>query len=286
MKIAFLVSGGLGEVVLKYFINTYDISFVLTDKGSENIVKICNEHSIPVYAGNPRKPEIDGFLNGLSCDVIASVNYLFIIDQKIIKLAKQLCFNIHGSLLPKYRGRTPHVWAVINNEKETGITAHIIDEGCDTGDIIKQIKVQILEEDIGASILEKYKKLYIPLVEDVLSNFKSGTLSSHKQDENKATYFGKRTPDDGRIDWSWSAERIVNWVRAQANPYPGAFTFYNNKKIIIDKVSKSDYGFHYETSNGTIVLENPLLVKCCNFVLEIEKLRMEEFDFKVNEKFI
>ena len=152
--------------------------------------------------------------------------------------------------------------------------------------ILKQIKVQILEEDTGASILEKYKKLYIPLVEDVLFSFRSRTLTLYKQDENKATYFGKRTPDDGRIDWSWSSERIVNWVRAQANPYPGAFTFYNNKKIIIDKVSKSDYGFHYETSNGTILLENPLLVKCCNSVLEIEKLRVEEFDFKVNEKFI
>ena len=286
MKIAFLVSGGLGEVVLKYFINKYDISFVLTDKGSENIVNICNENNILFYAGNPRKPEIDNFLIGISCDVIISINYLFIIEKKIINLANQLCFNVHGSLLPKYRGRTPHVWAIINNEKETGITAHIIDETCDTGDILKQIKVQILEEDTGASILEKYKKLYIPLVEDVLFSFRSRTLTLYKQDENKATYFGKRTPDDGRIDWSWSSERIVNWVRAQANPYPGAFTFYNNKKIIIDKVSKSDYGFHYETSNGTILLENPLLVKCCNSVLEIEKLRVEEFDFKVNEKFI
>lgn len=286
MKIAFLVSGSLGEIVLNYFINKYELSFVLTDKGSSNIIKICKANNIPVYAGNPRKQEIDNFLDGLSCDIIASVNYLFIIDNKIIKLAKKLCFNIHGSLLPKYRGRTPHVWAIINNEKETGITAHLIDEGCDTGDIIKQVKIQIQENDTGATILDRYKELYIPLVEDVIFNFQNNTITYTKQDETKATFFGKRTPEDGRIDWSWSVERIINWVRAQAYPYPGAFTFYNNSKMVIDKVSKSDAGFHYDTLNGTIISVNPLLVKCCNSVLQIELARAFEFDLKINEKFI
>jgi methionyl-tRNA formyltransferase len=238
MRIAFLVSGGLGEVVVNYFINKYDLSFVLTDKGSENIVTICNFHRIPVYVGNPRKPEIEDFLEGKSCDVMVSVNYLFIIEKKVIKLANKLCFNVHGSLLPKYRGRTPHVWAIINNEIETGITAHVIDEGCDTGDIIKQVKVKINQEDTGASILEKFKELYIPLVESVLSDFPLSKLNFIKQDESMGTYFGKRTPEDGRIDWNWSTERIINWVRSQAYPYPGAFTFYQNNKIIIDKATR------------------------------------------------
>lgn len=286
MKIAFLVSGGLGEVVLKYFIKKYDLSFVLTDKGSENIVNFCNENNIPFYAGNPRKPEIDNFLIGISCDVIISINYLFIIEKKIINLANQLCFNVHGSLLPKYRGRTPHVWAIINNEIETGITAHIIDEGCDTGDIIKQVKVKINHEDTGASILDKFKELYIPLVESVLSDLDQNALNFIKQDESKATYFGKRTPEDGRIDWNWSAERIINWVRAQAYPYPGAFSFYNNSKIIIDKVTKSDYGFHFDVENGTILSKNPLIVKCCNSALELELFRTNDFEFDIKEKFI
>lgn len=286
MRIAFLVSGGLGEVVLNYFINKYDLSFVLTDKGSENIVTICNFHKIPVFAGNPRKPEIDGFLEGKSCDVMVSVNYLFIIEEKVIKLANKLCFNVHGSLLPKYRGRTPHVWAIINNEIETGITAHVIDEGCDTGDIIKQVKVKINQEDTGASILEKFKELYIPLVESVLSDFALRKLNSIKQDERLGTYFGKRTPEDGRIDWNWSTERIINWVRAQAYPYPGAFTFYKKNKIIIDKATKSDYGFHYNFENGTIISKNPLIVKCCNSALKLELLRTNGFEFDINEKFI
>jgi methionyl-tRNA formyltransferase len=285
MNIAFLVSGGLGEFVLNHFINRYDLSFVLTDKGSKNIINICNNHNIPVYVGNPRKSAIDVFLNEKSCDVIISINYLFIIEEKVIKLAKRLCFNVHGSLLPKYRGRTPHVWAIINNEVETGITAHVIDEGCDTGDIIKQVKVRIDPEDSGASILEKYKGLYIPLVEGVLSDFVEDKLTFTKQDESKSTYFGKRTPNDGRIDWNWSVERIINWVRAQAAPYPGAFTLHNNNKLIIDKVSKSAYGFCFEMANGTILSKSPLLVKCCNSVLEIEKTRNRDIDVNVNDKF-
>jgi methionyl-tRNA formyltransferase len=285
MKIAFLVSGELGEFVLKHFINKYNLSFVLTDKESKNIVNICNSNNIPFYAGNPRKQAIESFVNELSCDVIVSVNYLFLVDSKVIKLAKKLCFNLHGSLLPKYRGRTPHVWAIINNEIETGITAHIIDEGCDTGDIIKQIKVKIEKEDTGASILEKYKQLYIHLVEQVLYDFNNGTLVCTKQEETKATYFGRRTPDDGRIDWNWSAERIINWVRAQAYPYPGAFTYYNQNKVIIDKISKSDFGFNYNIANGTILSCLPLQVKCCDSVVHIKQIRFNEVEFKINEKF-
>lgn len=285
MKIAFLVSGGLGEHVLNHFIKIYKLSFVLTDKDSDNIVKLCKSKNIPVYAGNPRKTEIDNFLIGKNCDIIISVNYLFIIEKKIIRLANKLCFNVHGSLLPKYRGRTPHVWAIINNEKETGITAHIMDEGCDTGDILKQIKIEINPNDTGASILQKFQELYIPLVENVIMDCTNDNLICTKQDETKATFFGKRTPEDGRIDWNWSAERIINWVRAQAFPYPGAFTYYKEKKVIIDKISKSDYGFDYRTENGTIISYEPLLVKCCNSVLIINSLRNNEFKFDRIEKF-
>lgn len=285
MKVGFLVSGALGETVLKYFLNQLDIQFVLTDKSSTSIVDLCKLNNIPVYAGNPRNENIHNFIQGLECDVIASVNYLFIIQKKIISLAKGLCFNVHGSLLPKFRGRTPHVWAIINGEKQTGITAHVIDEGCDTGAIIKQVVIDIEKEDTGAIILEKYKALYIPLVEEVFKNYKEGNIQLEVQDESKATFFGKRTQNDGRIDWNWCVERIQNWVRAQAYPYPGAFTFYNNQKIVIDKVSKSDFGFHYLVENGTILSANPILVKCTNSVLQIDVLRENGMKFRINDKF-
>lgn len=285
MKIGFLVSGGLGINVLKHFHELLSVQFVMTDKGSQEIIDFCNLVELPVFVGNPRGGKTRLFLNNKSCDIMVSVNYLFLIDKEILSIAKNLVFNIHGSLLPKYRGRTPHVWSIINNEKFTGITAHVIDEGCDTGDIIKQLIIPILESDTGASILNKYKELYIPLIHEVLDGYSSNSIVLSNQDNSKATYFGKRTPEDGRISWNWQVERIINWVRAQANPYPGAFTFYNGKKVIVDLVAKSDLGFNYNIENGTILSVNPLTVKCDNAALEIVEMRDCKINFELLNKF-
>ena len=151
--------------------------------------------------------------------------------------------NIHGSLLPKYRGSTPHVWAIINGEKEAGITAHFIDESVDNGDIVHQIKVPIQDDDTGAMILKKYNQQYPLLIKKILIDIKCDSLKVRAQDATKATYFGKRTPEDGHINWNWSKERIRNWIRAQAHPYPGAFFFINNVKVIVNKASFCDLGF-------------------------------------------
>jgi methionyl-tRNA formyltransferase len=284
MKIGFLVSGNLGETVFNHFIDKENIQFVLTDKKSEGVIQLCKKNNIPVYIGNPRNNKIDKFIEGLECDVIASINYLFIVDNRIINCAKTFCFNVHGSLLPKYRGRTPHVWSIINGDKQTGITAHIIDEGCDTGPIIKQIKVDIDDDDTGGSILEKYRLLYVPLVEDVFKNLKLNNIEIKAQDEADATFFGKRTPEDGLINWNWEFQQIYNWVRAQSFPYPGAYTFYKKNKFIIDKVSQFSDSNHKSTENGTIISTNPLLVMCENSILKIDLIREKSMEFQVKDK--
>ena len=93
------------------------------------------------------------------------------------------------------------------------------------------------------------------------------------QNHFKATYFGKRVPEDGHIDWNWQKERIYNWIRAQAKPYPGAFTFLNDKKITIDAISFTDDGFHCEVANGTVLTIDPLKIKTQNGVIAIDQLR-------------
>jgi methionyl-tRNA formyltransferase len=196
-----------------------------------------------------------------------------------------MAFNIHGSLLPKYRGRTPHVWSIINNEKLTGITAHLIDVGCDTGDIIEQCQIKIKSNDTGASILKKFENKYYDLVESVLSKIITNQLVTVPQDNSKATYFGKRTPVDGLIDWAWHRERIYNWVRAQAFPYPGAFTYYLSNKVIIDWIELDDYGFDSTIPNGTIVSKDPIRVKTPNGLVKIIKVRNSFNNFSVNTKF-
>jgi len=273
MKIALLISGGLGLQVLEHLLTSDEkISCVLTNKSSTEIIDRCKAAQIPTFIGNPRNGKGAEFAKQFGFDLILSVNYLFIIEKDLFSLATVSC-NIHGSLLPKYRGRTPHVWAIINNEQKAGITAHLIDEGCDTGDIIRQVEVSIAPNDTGADILRKYNLEYLPLVDSILADFKKGTLEFTAQDQSKATFFGKRTPEDGEIDWGWQKERIRNWVRAQADPYPGAFTHLEETKIIIDEIVYSDLGFKQSQPNGLIVSSSPLMVKTPNGVIELKKVR-------------
>jgi methionyl-tRNA formyltransferase len=285
MRVGLLVSGGLGYSLLQDIYQLYELSFVMTDKCSNLIQDFCNKNQIPNFIGNPRNGLSDKFMSEVSCDVLISINYLFLIDINIIKKPKILAFNIHGSLLPKYRGRTPHVWAIINNESFTGITAHIIDVGCDTGDIIEQVEIEIERNDTGATVLKKYESHYLPLVLKVLNKITNDKLRVIPQDNSKSTYFGKRTADDGLINWSWQRERIYNWVRAQSFPYPGAFTFYLNQKIIIDWIEFDDYCFDSAIPNGTIITNDPLRVKTPNGVIKVTKYRDFIDNITINNKF-
>lgn len=273
MRLGLLVSGGLGAEILIKIGEIHDIVFVFTDRLSSEIQDYANLHSIPIFVGNPRNEKTSTFIKDKSIDVLVSVNYLYIIDNQLIDLPSKFAINIHGSLLPKYRGRTPHVWAIINNESETGITAHVIDEGCDTGPILEQIQVSIESEDTGNLILEKYKKLYFPILKDVLTKIESGSYQLTQQDDSLATYFGKRTPEDGQINWNWQRERIRNWVRAQAFPYPGAFSYLQGKKLIIDELVFAERGFHFDQPNGQIISVNPILVKTPNGVVQLKQVR-------------
>ena len=286
MILGLLCSGDLGYKTLVTLFEKREIIFVCTDKKSDTIILFCNENNIKLFIGNPRNGKASEDLKDLYIDVIISINYLFLIEEDLIKLANILAFNIHGSLLPKYRGRTPHVWSIINNEKTTGVTAHIIDAGCDTGSIIEQVEVPIRNNDTGATILKKYALLYTPLIEKVLFQIDKEVVVLKKQDESLATYFGKRTPKDGLINWDWSKERIKNWVRAQANPYPGAFTFYNGNKIIIDEVVFSNLGFDFNISNGTILKTNPnCIIKTPNGAIEIIKTRNKLTPLEIGNRF-
>jgi methionyl-tRNA formyltransferase len=275
MKLGLLISGNLGQIVLLHLLKSpHEIVFVFTDKKSDVVIETCRKERIDIFLGNPRNNMCSDFIADKSIDILISVNYIFIIEKQLLQLPSLLAFNIHGSLLPKYRGRTPHVWAIINNESETGITAHVIDENCDTGDIIHQVKVSIENNDTGASLLSKFNELYIPIVDKVIDMVLSNDiLNRTPQDNRLASFFGKRTPDDGLINWNWQKERIRNWIRAQAYPYPGAFTLVNGKRVIIDEIKYSDRGFNFDMPNGLVLENEPLIVKTPNGSVEITKIR-------------
>jgi len=275
MKIGVLASGDLGHHILEVLYKLYDLEFIATNQKSKEIIDLAAEQNVPVFIGNPREGRLLEFLEDKSCDIILSINYLYLIERDIVCFPKRYAINFHGSLLPKYRGRTPHVWAIIKGEKKCGITAHLIDEGCDTGPIIIQQEVEIMEDDTGQNILEKYKYLYPVLVKEVLSKVERNNIELTIQDETKATFFGERTPSDGMIDWSWQTIRINNWVRAQSHPYPGAFTFYEGEKIIVDKIDVTTIEFEPLLKNGTIikVVDNIPYVKTPNGIVKLSKIR-------------
>lgn len=275
MNIVILASGNLGFEVVTKLLEDIRITGLATDSKSEDLKQLARENNLPLFEGNPREGRLREFLDNLesSVDLVLSINYLFLLERDIFDYP-EYCLNIHGSLLPKYRGRTPHVWAIINNEPYAGITVHIIDKGCDTGPIVGQEKIDILPNMTGGDLLQQYKYKYPSLIHSVIQKIKNGTVQPRPQDEDKATYFGKRTPEDGEINWNWQKERTRNWVRAQAYPYPGAFTFAGEQKVIIDEVTYSDRGFNYEMPNGLVIDEGSSpLVKVPNGVLALTKIR-------------
>lgn len=271
MKIGLLISGELGERILNTLAVKYSVVAVFTDSKSTGIQQFCSTHCIPCFMGNPRNGKVDDFLKQHTCDLLLSVNYLFIVNSDILNWPSKMAINIHGSILPKYRGRTPHVWSIINDESKAGLTAHLMTDELDGGDILDHIEIEISDNDTGYSLLQKYFTYCPILAIRVIDSIQSGSYTLLKQDSAAATYFSKRTPEDGRIDWNWQKRRINNWVRALAPPYPGAFTYYKGQKIIIVRVKESNMGFKDVMENGTIISIdfNYLTVKVPNGTLEL-----------------
>lgn len=282
-NIYLLISGKLGYNLLIYLYGFTHIKLIATDKNSLDIIDFAKNENIPLFIGNPRNGKLAAFISNSQTELLLSINYPFLIEEDLIKKFSYP-INFHGSLLPKYRGRTPHVWSIINNECETGVTAHFIDVGCDTGDVILQKKMPISENDTGFSILEKYIEVYPLIVSEIINLFEAKNIKRIKQDNSLSTIYSKRTPNDGKINWDWQKERIRNWVRAQTDPYPGAFTFFDDKKIIIDKVSFSEIGFNNEFKNGTILQVKPfLVVKTSNGAVKIDLIRNNKVEFVQNK---
>ncbi|MBL7892777.1 MAG: hypothetical protein JNL63_09105 [Bacteroidia bacterium] len=274
MKAGILASGYLGLVCIKDLYHDHDLVFICTDKNSTEIIKYANTNNIPIFIGNPRNGNVSGFIYDKVIDILISVNYLYLIENDLIRLPLKMAFNIHGALLPKYRGRAPHIWAIINNENVTGISAHLITAECDSGDIIEQVTIPIGPDDTGYNLIEKFARRYPLLIKKIISKIKRGTVKPVRQDITKISFFGKRVPEDGLINWSWQKERLYNWVRALSAPYPGAFTYYNKTKIIIHASRLSDLGYIYDMENGLIlkVGKNSLFVKTTNGVIELYKI--------------
>lgn len=194
-------------------------------------VKLVAERAgIPVL--QPLKIRTPEFLQALSSwqpDLIAVAAYGRILHTPILHLPPMGCVNVHGSLLPNYRGAAPVQWAIINGETETGITTMLMDEGMDTGPMLLQERLAIMPDDTTGTLAPRLAELGGRLLVETIAQLKAGTLTPKKQDDGQATLAPLLKKEDGLIDWTMSAPSLASRVRG-LSPWPGAYTFFGEER--------------------------------------------------------
>jgi methionyl-tRNA formyltransferase len=197
-----------------------------------SVETLARLHDIPVSKpADPNAPEFVARLTALQPDFLFSFYYRQMLKPALLGVAKSGALNMHGSLLPRYRGRVPVNWAVIKGERETGATLHYMVEKPDAGDIVAQQAVPILDDDTAFDVFGKVTVAAELALNGVLPALLSGTAPRVAQALARGSYFGGRRPEDGRIDWRRGAAEIHNLVRGVAPPYPGAFTEVQGKSV-------------------------------------------------------
>ncbi|HEX7218791.1 MAG TPA: formyltransferase [Burkholderiales bacterium] len=189
----------------------------------ESVARLARSRGLPVLE-DPEAPQIDSQLKKISPDFIFSFYYRRMLPPEVLAAAKRGAFNMHGSLLPKYRGRAPVNWAVLNGERETGATLHEMVAKPDAGRIVDQQAVPIGPDETAGEVMAKVSAAAETIMKRSIPALLAGTARLRPNDLAAGSYYGARRPEDGRIDWSKSAQEIHNLVRAVAPPYPGAFT--------------------------------------------------------------
>ncbi len=239
-----------------------------------NVARIAAEHGIPVHA--PEKldhPIWIERIRAMKPELLLSFHYRNIVGAKIRALFPAGCINLHSALLPKYRGRAPINWVLVNGEHETGVTLHHMSEKADAGDIIAQRNVAIAADDDARSLTAKLVLESVAILAENIPLVKAGKAPRKPQDETKATVMGKRTPADGLIDWKKSATEIGNLVRGVAHPWPGAFTFIGTRKIMVwrARAVAEPTGGKASGQPGEILSSAPLVIACGKGAIEIQQ---------------
>jgi UDP-4-amino-4-deoxy-L-arabinose formyltransferase/UDP-glucuronic acid dehydrogenase (UDP-4-keto-hexauronic acid decarboxylating) len=193
------------------------------------------KNQIPVFCPqNVNTPEWIEMIRKISPEVIFSFYYRNLLSRDIVMIPSVGSFNLHGSILPAYRGRCPVNWVLVKGEQRTGVTLHYMVEGPDAGDIVGQKEVLIEFEDTAYTLYQKLCVKARELLEELLPLIKKGMAPRVAQNLKHGSYYGGRRPEDGKINWNWPVMQIYNLVRAVTEPYPGAFTHLSEgEKLLI-----------------------------------------------------
>lgn len=250
-----------------------DITGVFTheDDPTENlwfgsVAQRAKDYGLNVYAperiNDPQWVEV---LRNCEPEILFSFYYRKLVSAEILAIPRRGCYNLHGSLLPRFRGRSPTNWAILLGEKKTGVTLHEMVVKADAGMIVGQKEVEIGQDDDARAVLMKQVEATRILLAEVYPLLVQGRAPAIVQDESLATKFGGRRPEDGAIDWNQSAESIHNLVRAVAYPWPGAFSWLRGQKCVVWRTRRYDRPVPATSLKPGIVVaatEQGVLVRC------------------------
>lgn len=260
------------------------------DSPTENIwyerpATIAKKYDVPVFfPDRVNTPDWMEILSQLEPALILSVYYRNMLPMKLLDKAPLGAFNIHGSLLPKFRGRAPINWALVEGARETGMTLHRMVARADAGPIVDQMSLPIEDSDTALTLFRKV----IPLAKEIMGRqidrLLDGTATEREQIESDATYFGGRAPEDGRIEWSQTSQRICDLVRAVTRPYPGAFSDLKDERLMVWKAVPIFEKFSNETRPGSVVSLSPFVVSTKDGMVELiefEWRKLSQPDFTI-----
>ena len=295
MKVVFMGTPDFAEKSLRSLVEAkYDVIGVVTNpdkpKGrgmkmvASPVKQYALEKGLKIYQPEKvrKNTEFIEEIKGLSPDVICVVAYGKILPKELLEIPKLGCINVHGSLLPKYRGAAPIQWAVLNGDKTTGVTTMYMDEGMDTGDMILKQEVEIGEDETTGELWDKLAKIGGELLVKTLKEIEKGTAPRQKQGE-EFTLAPMLSKDMAKIEWNKkTAQEIKNLVRG-LNPIMGAYTFLNGKKIKFwkvdlakeDEIIAENLGF---LGNGAVLLadsKDGLYIKAKEGIIKVLEIQGE-----------
>ena len=269
MKTVVLAYHNIGCVGIRALLaHGYEIQAVFTHKDDpneniwfESVAELAAANDIPVYApADINHPLWVERIRQWGPDILFSFYYRSLVGREILSIPRAGCLNLHGSLLPRYRGRCPVNWVLVHGERQTGVTLHYMTPRPDDGDIVGQKAVAIDDEDTALNLHGKLAVAAGELLNDLLPEIRQNRAGRAPQDPAQASYFGGRRPEDGVIDWTADADDVRNLVRAVTRPYPGAFSWLGNRKCTfwqVDAIANPG-----ETHPGTVLSTDPLIIAC------------------------
>jgi methionyl-tRNA formyltransferase len=237
----------------------------------QSVRGLAELHAIPCLTTDINLPENVERVRSLAPAFIFSFYYRTMIRAEVLAIPRLGALNLHGSYLPRYRGRVPVNWAVINGETETGATLHYMVEKPDAGDIVDQERVVIAFSDTARDVFGKVSDAAATVIARAWPLLRDGQAARVPMNLAEGTYCSGRTPADGLIDWTKSAVQIYNLIRGVTHPYPGAFTWLGGRKVIIWQA----WPVEGSGRPGQVLSHNPLLAATGQGALEIRSLQLE-----------